>query len=285
MSPAVSLFDEKDARVEVEITDDRSNAQAIGELSPYVPRSWFCPVGIRKVLADLEPRLPDVGGCLFLTFTVDPKLFSEPEAAFDKARDKLRRIFHKLRRGVKWEGKQYKVDKPYCVKLEFHENGWPHFHSIFLSKRFLPGGLLNKLWNYGRTNVARISNEDFRYLLKYVTKSGEIPEWVRGRERIRIFQASRGFYRKRTKPPSAKKKNAKGGSDRKTKTTIGERLKIWEKTAVLKDQLKRYKQIKLNQPYSEMAGKEALSAAKEGRYLGNARFCINNPKQLENYIL
>lgn len=286
--PHGDLCDASKASVEVELTGERPNTEKIGELSPYYAKSWFCPVGIKKVLKDLEPRLPDVSGSLFLTLTLDPGKFSDPESAFDQARDRIRRMFHRLRNGIDWEGKRFKLDKPYCVKVEFHENGWAHFHCIFLTKRFLPGELLNDLWKLGRTNVKRISNEDFRYLLKYVTKSGEIPDWINGRERIRIFQSSKGFYKKRTKPPEASKAKRTGGSNKKKrskKSSIGERISKWKRTAVLKIHQKSYKQISLNQPYSEFAAEGALPAAKEDRYLGNYKFVINNPLQLEKIAL
>ena len=139
-------------------------------LRPYNPASWFHPVGIRKVLAKLEPRLPDVTGMLFLTFTFNPALFADPSLAFETGRDRLRRVFFKLRHGVEWKGKTYLIDAPYCVKVEFHANGWAHFHAVFLTRRYVPGDLLNALWELGRTNVGRIRNKTFRYLLKYVTK-------------------------------------------------------------------------------------------------------------------
>ena len=72
------------------------------------------------MLAKLEPRLPDVTGCLFPTFTFNPMLFADSSLAFETGRDRLRRIFHKLRRGVKWKGKTYLIDAPNLVKVEFH---------------------------------------------------------------------------------------------------------------------------------------------------------------------
>ena len=108
-------------------------------LREYIPASWFHARGIYKVLARLNPRLPDVGGNLFLTFTVNPALYASPAAAFEHARDRLRRIFYRLRRGVTWEGKKYVIDAPYAIKVEFHQNGWAHFHVVFLTQRYLPG--------------------------------------------------------------------------------------------------------------------------------------------------
>ena len=284
LSDNENLFDEETASVEVFLEREKGSEGKVGELSPYYPKSWFCPVGIRKVLRDLEPKLPDVGGSLFLTLTIDPSKFTDPDSAFDQARDRIRRMFHRLRRGVDWKGKRYVLDKQYCTKVEFHDNGWPHFHCVFLTKRFLPGELLNALWKLGRTNVTRISNKDFKYLLKYVTKSGEIPDWVKERGRIRIFQSSRGFFRKRTKSSGAtpgKGTDESRRSKRIEKTNIGERLRKWERTAVLKIHRKSYKQFRINQPYSKFAASEALRAAREKRYLGNERFVVTSTIQIE----
>jgi hypothetical protein len=163
-------------------------------LSEFTPKSWLHHKGIHKVLRDLLPRMPEVSGKLFITFTVDPKLFSGPASAYDKTRDRIRRFFNKLKHGVEWKGKTYCLDCPYCVKTEFHQSGFAHFHVLFLTKRFLPGALINHHWKYGRTNVKRIKSKDFHYLLKYVTKGGgQLPPWVLDKKRIRIFQPCTGF--------------------------------------------------------------------------------------------
>ena len=249
-------------------------------LRPYHPASWFHPVGIWKVLAKLEPRLPDVGGMLFLTFTFNPALFANPSMAFDHGRDRLRRIFFKLRQGVEWQGKLYRIDSPYCVKVEFHQNGWAHFHVIFLTRRFLPGELLTELWGYGRPNVQRIRNHTFRYLLKYVTKGGGLPEWVKGRSRLRIFQSSRGFY---TTPSDPKPAPEKEGSKRKI-TTLGERLERWGKTALLQTGDK-YQQLILGAPFAELLAELILPVAKAGRYLGNGHIQINDRIDIMPWII
>ena len=133
-----------------------------GVLREHNPISWFHAKGIYRLVARLKPRLPDVGGSLFLTFTVDPSKFRSPEEAFRDAREHLRQVFYRLRNGVEWLGKAYKVDAPYCVKVEFHVNGWAHFHVVLLTRRYLPGELVKCLWGLGRTDVRRISDGKFR---------------------------------------------------------------------------------------------------------------------------
>ncbi|MFT3782459.1 MAG: hypothetical protein QM790_10635 [Nibricoccus sp.] len=253
----------------------------LGVLRPFNPISWFHSRGIKRVLARLEPRLPDVSRCLFLTFTINPLLFADPSAAFEHARAELRKIFYKLRNGVEWQGQAHRIDVPYAVKVEFHRNEWAHFHVIFLTRRFLPAGLLNELWGLGRTNVRRITNDRFRYLLKYVTKGGTLPDWVKDRSRLRVFQASRGFLKKTTKketPPTAIKRKR-----RKSNETLGERIERYRHTALFQSGT-RFSHLPIRAPFEELQGLHILPAAEERRYLGNGHFQISDMQQIEEWI-
>ena len=251
-------------------------------LREYIPASWFHARGIYKVLHRLVPRLPDVAGSLFLTFTVNPLLYSSPVDAFEHARDRLRRIFHRLRKGVVWEGKKYVIDAPYAIKVEFHQSGWAHFHAVFLTKRYLPGALLNEVWGLGRTNVQRISNDKFHYLLKYVTKGGGLPEWVLDRSRLRIFQASRGFYTHqiervaRVTPPKIEKL-------KRSKTSLRERRERWDRTALVEDD-GQFQAYFLKARFHELMAELIFPAAKERRYLGRGHFLISDITQIDPWI-
>lgn len=173
------------------------------------------------------------------------------------------------------------IDAPYCVKVEFHTNGWAHLHAVFLTRRFVPGEMLNALWGFGRTNVERITNDDFRYLLKYVTKGVTLPEWVLNRPRLRVFQSSRGFYttEKTTarKPPTGRKRGRVTG-------TLGERLERWQRTALLQAG-ESFCQVILCNPYAELLAEQILPAAVDGRYLGGGFFKITDRRQLIPWII
>lgn len=252
-------------------------------LRPFNPISWFHPRGIHRVLARLTPRLPDVTRRLFLTFTINPHLFGDPSAAFEHSRQQLRRIFYRLRRGVKWEGKTFQIDSPYCVKVEFHGNEWAHFHVIFLTRRFLPALLLDHLWGLGRTNVARITNDRFHYLLKYVTKGGgDLPQWVRNRGRLRVFQSSRGFLTGVAKPASPES-TVGPQRERRSGETLGERIDRHNRTALLETDGK-FSHVSLGAPFADVHAKEILPAALDGRYLGHGHYQINDMNQLETWI-
>ena len=268
---------------------DRLKADEIqGTLRPYTPDSWFHPVGICKARARILPRIPDLKGCLFLTLTVNPHLFAGPASAYDRSQDRIRRMFHRLRRGVKWKGKIYKVDAAYFRKVEFHRNGFAHFHILFLTRRFIPGDLLNHLWQMGRTNIERISNRDFEYLLKYVSKSGDFPDWVKERKRLRIIQASHGFYRELEKVNERESQNRDLNpfsiSKKRFSLTIGERIERWKRLALYQEK-ERFWQIELPKPFWELLGELILSIAQAGNYLGNGLIQILNRKDLIIWIL
>jgi hypothetical protein len=266
-------------------------------LREYIPASWFHPVGIRKVLRRLEPLLPDVSGRLFLTFTLARETCGgDPEAAFEYARKRLRKVFYRLRQGVEYQGRTYAINAPYCVKVEFHEDGWAHFHVIFLTRRFLPGALLNELWGLGRCNVERIKSQgEFRYLLKYVCKGYALPEWILKRRRLRVFQSSHGFLKKPEgeHAPEAEEKEEADEKPRSSKRrfagNIGERLSRWARlgqvvAGEIGTKTARYSQLVLRGTFQELLGQLVLPVAREGRYLGNGQILITEPEDLSIWL-
>jgi hypothetical protein len=262
-------------------------------IKEFIPNSWFHPKGIYKVLKRFRHRLPNVSGCLFATFTIDREAMRAqgygPSESFDITRDRIRKIFFLLRKGVEWEGKVYTITSEYCTKVEFHDDpeGWPHFHIIWLTRRFVPADLLASLWGFGRTNVQRINNDDFQYLLKYVCKSGGVPEWVQDRKRMRIFQPSRGFLKplpskKATKGPEAVPKKRKS-------TTLRERLHKWEHRALFviiddETELMTCREMPLHKPFKETFDHLVYAVALDGRYLGNGKIKIDKEHQLYPWI-
>jgi hypothetical protein len=254
-------------------------------LRAYNPVSWFHARGIFRVLGKLKPRLPDVSRCLFITFTVNPTLFESPQSAFTHARSRLRRVFYRLRKGVEWQGKFYQNNAPYCVKVEFHRSGWAHFHVVFLSKRYVPGELVSELWSFGRTDVRRISSSKFHYLLKYVTKGGALPDWVLNFKRLRVWQATAGFYNATPtiEEKEAEKPNKPYRFRKRASLSIGERLVRWSHTAVLKCG-EEFRQVILGAPFADLFAELVFSVAQEGRYLGGGQILINDTEDILPWI-
>lgn len=253
-------------------------------IKEFVPASWFHQLGIFKVLVRFWDRLPDVSGKLFLTLTLDPKNYGDEEIAFEESRDWMRKVFYQLRKGVEHEGKIYTIDAPYCVKVEFHESGWVHYHVIFLTRRFLPKEMLAELWGLGWVKVQRITNSDFRYLLKYVTKPDELPAWVRKRKRLRVFQTTKGFLK-----PLPKEEKAISLLDelkpkrKRASYTIDERFWRWACMAVIR-QNGQARTVQFQVPYREIFDHLVLAAALDGRYKGSGEIIINRKEGLTLWL-
>ena len=273
--------------------NDLAPEQTIKE---FIPASWFHPVGIYKVLARIWDRLPNVSGKLFLTLTLDPKNYANEETAFESSRQRMRKVFYQLRHGVEHEGKIYVIDAPYCVKVEFHESGWVHYHVIFLTRRFLPKELLAKLWNLGWVKVQRITTKDFHYLLKYVTKPDDLPEWVLKRKRLRVFQTTKGFLKplfvKAASHPLDELKPLSQQTDdesllqlkrRRASYTIDERFWRWARMAVLR-QNSRARTVKFRMPYREIFDHLVLPAAMDGRYKGGGQIIVPRKEGLRLWL-
>jgi hypothetical protein len=254
-----------------------NDEQTIKEL---IPASWFHPVGIYKVLARFWDRLPDVSGMLFLTFTLDPKNYADEETAFEDSRDWLRKLFFQLRHGVEHEGKIYIIDAPYCIKVEFHESGWVHYHVIFLTRRFLPKELLAAMWDRGWVTVQRIKNEHFHYLLKYVTKPDELPAWVLKRKRLRVLQTTKCFLK--PLPPKPQAISLKEPRKRAS-FTMDERFERWARSAVIRRNGKA-RTVRFRMPYRDIFDQLVLPAALDGRYKGSGEIIISRNEGLNQWI-
>src|SRR5262249_45270543 len=85
------------------------------------------------------------GGLMMLTLTVDPELFDSPEAAYWYCRDK--RSVAELVRAL-YKAGHLKSKRFFCV-VEFHANGWPHFHVLVESSR-IPHKVLAQFWGRNR---------------------------------------------------------------------------------------------------------------------------------------
>jgi hypothetical protein len=254
-------------------------------IKEFVPASWFHPVGIYKVLARIWDRLPDVGGKLFLTFTVDPKVYANEESAFMDSRNWLRKVFFQLRHGVAHEGKIYTIDAPYCVKVEFHESGWVHYHVIFLTRRFVPKELLAELWGLGWVTVQRITTADFHYLLKYVTKPDDLPEWVKKRKRLRVFQSTKGFLKPSSKPKLSGRSGIEAFKPKQHRAsfTMDERFWRWACMGVIRLNGMAHT-VRFRVRYREIFDHLVLSAALDGRYKGSGEIIIPREEGLSLWL-
>jgi hypothetical protein len=192
-------------------------------------------------------------------------------------------VFFQLRHGVEHEGRRYVLAAPYCIKVEFHESGWVHFHAIFMTRRFLPKELLAALWDRGWVKVQRITNQDFHYLLKYVTKAGELPDWVKQRKRLRVFQSTKGFLKPAPPSPAQAESNLLKEKKPRASYTMDERFWRWACMGVIR-QSGNARTVQFRLPYREIFDQLVLSAALAGRYKGSGGIIIPRKEGLTSWI-
>jgi hypothetical protein len=162
------------------------------ELHAYASESWWTAEGARIKARRLERAgLPDFKNWRFITVTVASRAIS-PLVAYNLGKGRMRRFLARFRRAI---GRSFR----WCWKLEFHEDGYAHWHLLLEYLERIPVEMLGEMetwWGLGRVNVRRVNRRDIHYVFKYVAKGPEdVPEWVaRHKGKIRVFQACPGFY-------------------------------------------------------------------------------------------
>ncbi len=165
------------------------------ELQAYYAESWFTPEGARLKARRLrQAGIPNLQNWRFITLTVASRSVG-PFQAYERGKDRIRRFLARLRASV---GRSFK----WCWKLEFHDDGYAHWHLLIEYTKRIPEEMLPVLeswWGLGRINVKRVNRRDMAYVFKYVAKGlDDLPAWVpHHKGRIRVFQASQGFYTER----------------------------------------------------------------------------------------
>lgn len=205
------------------------------------PANFITPIGAYKKQKLIEAKgMPDLKNGRFITLTLDRELCGDPETGYETGKRHLRQFIYELRKalGVTEE------DCPHCWKLEFHEDGWAHWHLLFLYRQKLPYSLVDAAWRLGRTETQRVNANRLDYLFKYVTKGGEkLPQYILDRKQVRFWQTSKNFHTLRSPGPvkaSPRLKdedsekvtsdlNTEKGETRK-EFTLGERLIRWLRT-------------------------------------------------------
>lgn len=176
----------------------RDNPQPQGgsmELVAYAAESWFTAEGARLKARRLQQAgIPDLTNWRFITLTIAGHS-RPPLEAYYRGKDQIRRFLARFRRAI---GRDFK----WCWKLEFQEDGYAHWHLLVEYTRPVPVEMLptiEKWWGLGRINIKRVNHWEMAYVFKYVAKGIEdLPMWVvRFKGRLRVFQASRGFYTRR----------------------------------------------------------------------------------------
>lgn len=206
---------------------------------------WFCgDCCLRKGLELRRRLIPVLGtfsGLMMLTFTVDPLLFSAPEAAYRymmKRRCIGRTIQDLFRQGL-LHSRRY-----FCVVEWQKSTLQAHFH-VLVDATFLAWDKLLASWSkhrpawagpvvgerpafgtvlFSRRHFAGGPEHAARYATKYLIKMPErgFPEWVLAlgkSRRVRRYSTSRGFW---SEPPKLYRKTFKKRSP--VRLSYGERI-------------------------------------------------------------
>lgn len=133
----------------------------------------------------------------FITLTVDPKHWLNPQIAYDKTRRKLA-DFAKLLRKKLGAFEYFRV-------LEATKAGWPHYHLLARCK-YIPQKELSRIWaELTGAVIVDVRAVDkgtnvFKYVLKYLCKQQHIP-WT-----DRRVSWTRSFFPNAEKPPKDQRK-------------------------------------------------------------------------------
>lgn len=135
----------------------------------YNRPSWYTSIGVSRKAKLIEGKgMPDLHGWRFITLTIRRERFDSPLEAYLAASDHMRRFLYACRKAELWSNKA-----KWCWKLEFHADGWPHWHLLVERKKRMTKEELNlvgKLWGLGRKKVQMVNERDFRYNFKYAFK-------------------------------------------------------------------------------------------------------------------
>lgn len=132
----------------------------------------------------------------FITLTYRRERFANAQDCFDRARSQkhVSRFMRKLGRllGMDLRGK-------WLCKLEFQKAGWVHWHIVLCDVGFIPKHLFRQIfdtWGHGGIDVKPLTEENCKYLTKYVAKDGSIPGWVYDypAKSIKVVRPSQGFW-------------------------------------------------------------------------------------------
>jgi hypothetical protein len=215
------------------------------EFSEYCPPNWYTEKGVwmkrRQIMAKGFPCVKD---WRFVTGTVDREKYDHPWQAWQDLNESMRYFFTQLRKKygqIRW-----------CWKLEFHQDGWPHYHMLIEVKKKVDLEFWRSAWGHGRIEVKR-SDGNPDYLFKYITKSGKLPDYILDHpKRIRFWQTSRGFYENTPQKPEEKK--CKTSTNRKPNSSntinIRQRLTSWKQHALI-TYGKCKRRVKLNRTFQD----------------------------------
>jgi hypothetical protein len=154
----------------------------------YFAPNWFTTRGVLLKRRQIELKgIPCLKGYRFFTFTLNRDRFDSPVEGYLAGKDRMRRALAQLRdEGI------LPQDVSGFWKLEFHKDGWPHWHVLASRTEKMTEPEMRRveqIWGLGMTSVEMVREDDFLYSFKYAFKpvlSGDeehdgqqwtVPQW------------------------------------------------------------------------------------------------------------
>lgn len=161
-------------------------------------RSNSLLVGGSRATSTLSQRLENrmqsfTGKALFITLTYRVDEYKNGLDLYRKQSEERHiRLF--IRRLSNYLGQS--LTGRWVRKMEFTKGGYPHFHLIIDSPRYIPQRDLNEIWGFGHTWINQAHWKHIKYFCKYLGKDLNLPSWLyleRSRS-VKIVAASPCFW-------------------------------------------------------------------------------------------
>lgn len=135
----------------------------------YRRSNWATSEGVAMKRRQIERKgLPSFRGWKFGTLTIDRELFDSPLEAYLAGKARLCRWMDACRRSGLWS-----KDAKWAWKLEFQEDGWPHWHILLEHRAKWSVEEMqetSRRWKFGRVNWEAVRTKDYLYSFKYAFK-------------------------------------------------------------------------------------------------------------------
>lgn len=160
------------------------------EIQEYKAPEWVTPQGVSRKLRIISKRgLPSLFNAKRLTLTVNRDNFDDEPQALRAMLDQFPKFIRRISNAYQQQFK--KEFPPYVMWIEFHADGWAHFHMDWLCRHRLDlewwcndadyyfskldtssgsVGLLMRAWELGHVHIKTINRKQDNYAFKYAFK-------------------------------------------------------------------------------------------------------------------
>ncbi len=269
----------------------------------YRPPDWYSHAGVRKKRRLIELRgLPRFTAWRFITLTfrrtdiedgdeIDPDAVEwGPLASYLEGKEHMRRFLYACRQNKLWA-----EDAAWAWKMEFHADGWVHWHLLVERTKKMTGkemALLTKLWGFGRVRVDMVRQDDFLYSFKYAFKAVTQADGDEHEQGAAVAPAwFLDYYGTRTVTVKWTDEDGIEHSEKVAKPSSFARVRFWQTSKGFYTKVKEVEerekkpQLSWSVPFSARVGAERAAAQVQvisrdaaGSYQSSAVFKLSCPK-------